>query len=276
MCRWISYTGNSIALDTLLLKPDVSLIDQSLSARMSEEPTNGDGFGVGWFDKHGEPGVYRAIQPAWNDRNLCDLARHIESSMFIAHVRNSTGTPIQQTNCHPFRHGRWLFVHNGLIREFDRVKRDLLMEVAPELFPDIRGSTDSELLFYLALTFGLEHDPLPALERAVGLVEKIGRQHGVEHPLQMTLGLQDGARLFAVRYSSEGRSRSLFHSESILAMREFYPDPEVMDLFSDDARAVVSEPLSDLSGAWIEIPEATSVIVAEGRLEERPFVPRTP
>ena len=104
------------------------------------------------------PALFRSVQPAWADANLGELARHIRSPLFLAHVRATTGTPVQQTNCHPFRCGHWLWAHNGGIREFATVRRDLLFAVDPELFPGIAGSTDSEVMFYLALTFRLEQD----------------------------------------------------------------------------------------------------------------------
>ena len=66
---------------------------------------------------------------------------------------------MQQTNCHPFRYGKWLWVHNGLVRDFHLVKRDLALAVDESLYPYMEGSADSEMLFYLALTFGLEDDP---------------------------------------------------------------------------------------------------------------------
>jgi len=66
---------------------------------------------------------------------------------------------VQQTNCHPFRHGNWLWMHNGLLGDFQRVKRELVLAVDPALYPSIEGSTDSEVFFYLALTMGLEDDP---------------------------------------------------------------------------------------------------------------------
>ena len=65
-------------------------------------------------------------------------------------------------------------MHNGLIREFSEVKRDLALAVDPTLFRAIEGSTDSELFFYLALTLGLEDDPPGAVERAVGFIEETG------------------------------------------------------------------------------------------------------
>ena len=93
------------------------------------------------------------------------------------------------------------------------MRRELMLAVDPSLFDDIAGSTDSEALFYLALTFGLQDDPLGAMERAVGFVEATGREHGIEHPVQMTVGISDGERLWAVRYSTEHQSRTLFVSE---------------------------------------------------------------
>lgn len=165
MCRWLAYFGDPIPIDWFVLQPTHSLLDQSMHARMGATTTNGDGFGLGWYGMSEQPGLYRSVHPAWNDRNLRELATHISSPLFFAHIRASTGTAVQETNCHPFRYGSWLFMHNGLIREFPRVKRDLLLEVEPSLLPAIEGSSDSELLFYLTLTFGLQQEPVAALER---------------------------------------------------------------------------------------------------------------
>ena len=104
------------------------------------------------------------------------------------------------------------------------MKRDLALAVDPSLFPLIEGSTDSELFFFLALTFGLEEDPPAAVARAVGLIEETGRRHGVEHPIQMTVATTDGDTTWAFRYSSERRSRSLFHSTDVSTLRAQYPD----------------------------------------------------
>jgi predicted glutamine amidotransferase len=275
MCRWLAYSGDPIPMELLVLQPVHSLIDQSLHARMGATTTNGDGFGVGWYDgTHERPGVYRSVHPAWNDRNLRELVTHVSSPLFFAHIRASTGTAVQETNTHPFRHGRWLFMHNGLVREFGRVRRDLLLEVAPELIPEIEGSSDSEVLFHLALTYGLEDDPIAALERMVGFVEDVGAAHGVEYPLQMSVAVTDGVRIWAARYSSEGRSRTLFFSTRADVLRERYPDDERFRGLSDEARIVVSEPLGDLEGAWNEVPESHVGIVQPGDDELRPFNPR--
>lgn len=276
MCRWIAYSGGPVYLEELLFKPKHSLIDQSLAARSGETTTNGDGFGVGWYGTGATPGIYKGVQPAWSDENLINLCSQIRSPLFMAHVRATTGTPVQQTNCHPFRYGHWLFQHNGAIKDFQRLKRDLVLAISPDLFSRITGSTDSEVMFFLALTFGLENDVIGAVERMAGFIEDVGRKHGVENPLQMTLAILDGKTLYAFRYSSERRSRTLFHSASIATLREHFPNVSV---FSDDARAVVSEPLGAAESAsqvWVEIPESSAVIVASGAVDIVPLRPRTP
>ena len=276
MCRWLAYSGSTVLIEDLLYKPQHSLIVQSMHATLGVEATNGDGFGLGWYGDQPTPGLFRSTEPAWNDRNLRDLAAHVSSGCVLAHIRASTGSPVQLTNCHPFRHGRWLWVHNGLISGFRAAKRDLAMAVDPSLFPFIDGSTDSELMFYLALSFGLEDDPAEAVARMVGLVESVGRDHGEAFPIQMTVATTDGETLYAFRYSSEGRSRSLFHSTDTATLRQQYPDNPVLHRLSDETRLVVSEPLGDLRGAWREVPEGTCVVVRGGREELRPFGPRVP
>jgi len=276
MCRWLAYSGSPLLLDDLLYQPAHSLIDQSLHSELGVETTNGDGFGVGWYGESDIPAVYKSTEPAWNDRNLRELARSVRSGLVLAHIRASTGTPVQQTNCHPFRHGRWLWMHNGSIARFQDVKRELMLAVDPALYPEIEGSTDSETFFFLALTFGLEDDPPAAVARTIGLVESVGRKHGVEHPFQGTIATTDGESIWAFRYSSEGKSRSLFFSTDVRTLRAIYPEHELLQRLGDEARLVVSEPLGDLKGAWNEVPESSYGVVQAGQDELRPFTPRPP
>ncbi|HWM02227.1 MAG TPA: class II glutamine amidotransferase [Actinophytocola sp.] len=257
----------------LLYKPDNSLVVQSRHSRLGVEPINGDGFGIGWYAALDTPGIYHSTEPAWNDRNLQELSAQATAGRVFAHIRASTGSAVQQTNCHPFRHRRWLWMHNGAINDFLSLKRDLTLAVDPGLFPEIEGSTDSELFFYLALTFGLEDDPPTGVSQAVALIEETGRVHGVEHPIQMTVAVTDGETTWAFRYSSEGKSRSLFHSTDISTLRVQYPDNPMLHELSEDARLVVSEPLGDLVGAWREVPESTCLIVRGGHEELQAFSP---
>jgi len=276
VCRWLAYSGSPIRLEELLLKRDRSLIDQSLHARQGATPTNGDGFGVGWYEEGEGPRVYRSTHPAWNDRNLRELAAGISSPLFFAHIRASTGTAIQETNTHPFRFGNRLWMHNGLIRDFHVVKRELQCAVDDAYFGSIEGTTDSETMFYLALSFGLEDDPVTAVEHMVGFVEETGRKRGIEHPIQMTVATTDGQKIWAFRYSSEHDSRSLYYSTRLETLRALHPELAELAELSDETRVVVSEPLGDLPGAWNEVPESHVGIVEPGEDELRPFRPKAP
>jgi predicted glutamine amidotransferase len=269
MCRWLAYSGSPVLLTRALYSPAHSLIDQSLHSTLGAEATNGDGFGIGWYDDQPTPGVFRSIEPAWNDQNLRELSEHVRSGHFFAHIRAAIGSAVQQSNCHPFRHGRWLFMHNGYIADLPRVKRDLVLAVDESLYAGISGQTDTEILFHLALTFGLEDDPPAAVAQAIGLVEAVGAAKGVQHPFQGTIATTDGERMWVFRYSSEGRSRSLYFTGNIGTLRKLYPEREVLFEVSEDARLVVSEPVGDLPGAWNEVPESSYGVVGAGedRLE---------
>ena len=271
MCRWVAYAGNPIPLEALLFKAEHNLIDQSMSSRSSTTPTNGDGFGVGWYGPRPFPGVFRSLRPAWNDFNLRDLAAQIDSRLFLAHVRASSLATVQETNCHPFRHGRWLFVHNGEIRGIEKLRRDLLLGVDPALFNCIEGTTDSELMFHLALTFGLEADVPNALAKMAGRVEQAAREHGVADPLRMTLGVSDGESVWAVRYASDGKAPTLFCSRDVRDIAELIPD--VAAAIGDQARAIVSEPIGRFSEIWAEVPQGALLHACRGEMAMRPFRP---
>ena len=167
-------------------------------------------------------------------------------------------------------------MHNGYINEFGRIKRDLVLALDPSLYPEIQGQADTEVLFYLALTLGLEDDPPAAVEQAIGLVEAVASRHDVPHPFQGTIATTDGESIWAFRYSSEHNSRSLFYTTDVPTLRKLYPDREELREFSDDARLIVSEPLGDVAGVWNEVPESTRCIVGPGREELQPFRPEAP
>lgn len=276
MCRWLAYSGAPVPLTNVLYTPLHSFIDQSLHSKLGAETTNGDGFGIGWYGAAGEPGVFRSTEPAWNDANLREVSRHISSPLFFAHIRAAIGSSVQQTNCHPFRWEHWLWMHNGFIDGYAKIKRDLAFAVDPSLFALIAGTTDSELLFYLAVTFGLEDDPPAAVAKAIGFVEASGRAAGIDYPFQGTVITSDGESMWAFRYSSEGRSRTLFFNRAVPLLRQEYPEVSILREMSEEARLVVSEPIGNLPGAWVEVPEASCGVVRAGEDELRPFAPEPP
>ncbi len=241
MCRWMAYKGQSIYIEDWLFNSDHSLIEQSKSADMTKYEVNGDGFGIGWYGQKPEPGLFKSIRPAWNNANLKSLAAHVSSPLFLAHVRSATGTPIQETNSHPFQYKNWLMVHNGLIHDFDLVKKELLGHINAEYFPHIIGSTDSEILFYLLLSNGLQKDIHSAVKKVIGLVESIAALHSIKFALRMTLGISDGQSLWAVRFSSSIKSSTLFYS---------------LETVNDSSQLlVVSEPMDEGEICWVPVEE---------------------
>jgi glutamine amidotransferase len=271
MCRWIAYTGSAVPLSELLTCPNHSLIVQSLHATENVGvTTNGDGFGVGWYGEGNDAGIFRDTHPAWNNANLLHLTRHVRSPLFMAHVRAASGTAVQNSNCHPFMFRNWLFQHNGYVPEFQRLKRMMLLDVNPELFPSIEGSTDSEILFFLALTFGLDANPQQALERMVGHVEKIRHRAGSRLPFTLSAAASDGKKLYAIRYATGGNAPTLYHSRHVHALKVVDGSYETLP---DDAVVIVSEPLDELAEHWERIPESSLVIAERGETRVVPFIP---
>ncbi|MEV7610002.1 class II glutamine amidotransferase [Microbacterium sp. NPDC089320] len=279
MCRWLAYSGEPLHPSEVILDTQHSLVAQALNSPLGAETVNGDGFGLGWYPEtpaeSGQkpvPAVFRSTEPAWNDQNLREISTTVRSPLFLSHIRAAAGPPIQQTNCHPFRHENWLFMHNGALADFATVKRDLTFAVDPSLYPEIQGTTDSEVLFHLALTLGLQDDPVAGLGAAIREVERVGHAHGVQFAVQGTFAVSDGTTLWAFRYSSVGRSRSLYHSTDMDTLREMYPDAERLRAFGRRAQVVVSEPLNDLPGVFTEVPESTVSILDDSGYRHEPFL----
>ncbi len=257
-------------MDTLLFRPGNSLIRQSLSAQRSVVPTNGDGFGLGWYGDLPHPGLFRDTMPAWNDANLRSLAEQIRATLFFAHVRASTGTATTRLNCHPFRFGRWLFMHNGKIGGYAKVRRDLELAISPDYYAHREGSTDSEVFFYLLLGNGLAANPPGAFARTVSQVLAIMAAHGVQEPLRMAAAVTDGQNIYALRYSSDGQSPSLFFGEGCgLSVIE----GQVQFEAGEGCVLILSEPLDSVSSSWTEVGEGSFLHAQGGAVAVSRFAP---
>lgn len=84
MCRWVGYQGAPVSLETVPTTTGHSLVHQSQSATESKTVTNGDGFGVAWYDQHTEPGLFRDVLPAWLNPNLKSLGRQVRGHTILA------------------------------------------------------------------------------------------------------------------------------------------------------------------------------------------------
>ncbi len=252
MCRFVAYIGAPVFLTDIVCQPAHSLLHQSLQAERALTVTNGDGFGIGWYGDREEPAVYREVMPAWSDENLLALCQTLRSPLFFAHVRAATGTSIARQNSHPFRHGRWLFMHNGQIGGYAQVRRALEAELPDMLYAARKGATDSELLFLLALARIERGQAVGAAVRAVfDDTVALMLKRGIEAPLRFSAALSDGQRLHVFRLASDAKPPSLY-------------------VRTDDGGTVVaSEPLDDDDGEWRAVPNG-SVLSFEGSTAPRP------
>ncbi|MEZ4414393.1 MAG: class II glutamine amidotransferase [Gemmatimonadota bacterium] len=274
MCRFTLYLGPPIRLSSLLLEPAHSLIRQSTHSREREEPLNGDGFGVGWYapELTPEPAVFRSITPAWNNRNLANLARVVTAPCILAHVRAATQlSGVNEANCHPFRYGPLLCMHNGDVGGFGAVRRPLLASVSDEAFGNVFGSTDSEHVFALIIDeLGRHPEALlgaarlaDAVRSAIWRVVDLVADHGDGAPSYLNVAISDGQSAVVSRFSTDTRhgpeSLYVYRGELYAPDRGRGAPPEA--LAGGPSVVVSSERLTD-DPAWEEVP-ANHLIVVE-------------
>ncbi|RAX39496.1 class II glutamine amidotransferase [Rhizobium tropici] len=255
MCRWAAYRGDPLYLEELVSSPAHSLIEQSHCATRAKTATNGDGFGIAWYGDRPEPGRYRDILPAWSDCNLKSLARQIRSPLFLAHVRAATGGGTRRDNCHPFVFENWSFQHNGQISNFDRLRRPMEAMLDDRLFHARSGTTDSELLFLLAMQFGLTTNPTAAIAQTIGFVEGLSLHLTGSVLVRFTAAFSDGKSLYAIRYATDRKAPTLYAS------------------LVGSGYCLVSEPLNDDVDAWREIPDGSAVLIDDTGVHVTPFQP---
>lgn len=265
MCRFLCYLGPEILLSDLLYRPKNSLILQSYKSKERKEPLNGDGFGVGWYAPQisPTPSVFTSLTPAWNNQNLRRLAEHVKSACLFAHVRAaSPGMRVCEANCHPFQHGRYLWMHNGTIQGFWQIRRRLRSSLPDCLYNAIEGTTDSEHAFAVFLNLlGDAENQHSANEMGEALVKTIAQ---LEHwtakteskaPSYYNVAVTDGRTVAAIRYVSDPtvEPASLYFS----AGRKYQGADGDCELVDCDARekaiVIASERLSEDTDHWIRV-----------------------
>jgi len=281
MCRWLAYTGPEIYMDKLLIKPQHSLLMQSRFARENYVtglanfpdgafPTNGDGFGFGWYGERSIPGQYRELRPAWSDENFTNLARTIKSGLFLAHLRAAYDGMVQRTNSHPFKYHNWLFQHNGEVSDFHLMRRELIFELRPNLFNHVQGTTDTEICFFLALELGMQDDPKRGLQRMTGRIERARQQYNITEPFRLTCAASDGEALYAVRYSSDQQSKTLYLSQGTAALRQI---ESTLDELPNEGHIILSEPLDDCTENWLLLEESSFIEIRDSKVTISKFEP---
>jgi glutamine amidotransferase len=187
------------------------------------------------------------VRPAWSDENLRYLCRHIHSHLYFAHVRASTGTPITRPNCHPFACGRWMFMHNGIIGNWSRMRRMTEALIPDEFYGSRVGTTDSEAVFLAILGAGGDADPVGATARVLAQLTEMASTDGIKEPLRFTAALSNGCDLFAFRYAAHDKANSLYYRQS------------------GGNVVVVSEPLDSDRDLWTPVPPDRALIALAGK-----------
>lgn len=257
MCRFIAYHGKKpVQLKMILTEWPNSLISQSRLAKESTTCINGDGFGIGWYNREidDEPAIFRSVRPAWNDANLNSLASKVLSKCCVAHIRASTVGDVALANCHPFGYKEFLFVHNGTIYNFSQIRRKLVCGMSDPYFSQIKGQTDSEHLFFKMME---ELDKKEAvttkalfetLQSTINYLNHLFQLEGAPANFRINSVLTNGEIMAVIRYShlAETLPHTLYYSTEAIP----------------DAIMVASEKLTDSDTLWKEIP-ANHVLLIE-------------
>ncbi|MDJ0568316.1 MAG: ergothioneine biosynthesis protein EgtC [Pleurocapsa sp. MO_192.B19] len=253
MCRLLGYLGSSIQLDRILIKPEHSLIVQSYQPReMTAGLLNADGFGIGWYhpEEQNPPYIYRNVLPIWNDANLPQIGRYIQSNCFLGYVRSATSNlSVDIINCQPFAQQNLLFVHNGYIDDFRKtLYRPIRNNLSDFAYQRIEGTTDSEHIFALIVN-ELENSDRLSLQQALSntIIHLAKLSQPDEINFSANIVLSNGKELAACRYSNREESPTLYYIKD-------------NSLYSE-AVIVASEPMFE--GNWISCPEKSIIGVGE-------------
>ncbi len=280
MCRFVFYQGRPIRLGSLITDPKHALIYQSFKSKERDEPLNGDGFGLAWYNPSmsDQPGLFKSISPAWSNNNLQELSRIIESPCIMAHVRAATqGLNVTETNCHPFKWKNMAFMHNGDVAGFSKIKRALINTLGDEAYNQIKGTTDSEHFFAVLIDEVLKEkeenvsQKLPfIMERTVRRVLNVCKAHSVSTHSYLNMVLSDGHSAIVARITTDKpeRADSLYINLGRKYVCEegycYMKDPGEYE----KAVIVSSEPLSQDPG-WEPVPVNTLLLIKEAKVVER-------
>jgi len=271
-----------VQLSHLLTKPAHSVINQAFSPKLRidlRNPINGDGFGVGWYDSNydeelgSQPCIFTSVTPAWNNANLSRLADKIKSPLVFAHVRATTAGTLSEDNCHPFRYGKLMFMHNGGIAEFSKVKRRLQQSLPDDIFNVPQGNTDSEWAFALYLSklpdanaSSFTPDVLKdAMLKTIATFNEFAREFSITEPSLMNFCVTDGETVVVTRYisSKADEAASLWFSSGT-SFYEYAKGGHYKMSKADKRENIImvaSEPLTFESADWMEIRTNYMVVI---------------
>jgi glutamine amidotransferase len=279
MCRFAAYLGHPVLMEQVLVKPINSIVMQSISARESSIPTNGDGFGIGWYapEIDNKPAVFTSTSPAWSDMNLLHLTSKVKSPCFFAHVRAASIGGVNSYNCHPFLYGDWMLMHNGDTFDFISVKRHLRHLLDDDIYHQIQGETDSEHIFALFLQRSKGQDltnisvVADILAETLYEVRQLIHQFGKLGTSYFNICITDGKRIIASRYCTDKQQALTLHYSQ--GSQFVFKSGRYHMLKEGEKKACVliaSEKLTDIEAEWHDVPANHMLLIdASHNLELR-------
>jgi len=192
------------------------------------------GWGVAVHTPGGGWSVHRQARAAFQDDDFAVAAEGV-GTVLLAHVRQGTVGAVATRNTHPFRRGRWVFMHNGTI-ESTAWMRD---RHSASRLDEVEGQTDSEQLFAWLLSrldaAGLTDAPCGADTDRV-LTAALREARDTRGGGAINVVLSDGRTLYAHRWG-----RTLFLREEAGATISVASEPE------------------DSAAGWSEVAEGSLV-----------------
>jgi gamma-glutamyl hercynylcysteine S-oxide hydrolase len=236
MCRHLAYLGPAATLRSMLIDPPYGLYKQAWAPRFQKPGAiNADGFGVGWYpDGDHSPVRYRQAVPIWTDESFYEISAVTRTGAVLGAIRNATPrTSHGPAAAAPFKHGRWLFSHNGAVNGWPESTAALAATLPAVSLLELEARVDSALLW--ALVLHRLREGLAPTEALAGTAEAL---HAAGVTGRFNLLLTDGRTIAATT-----AGHTLYYRRT------------------PDSVTVASEPGDDEPG-WIEVPRDGSLVTA--------------
>lgn len=288
MCRILSYLGKPIVVEELLYEPDNSFIKQSYNPKYMSYLLNLAGFGLAAWDTSSQdpkfPYIYKTSRLPFYDGNLKNLSSKITPTCFLAHIRGisySEKQVVSDQNVHPFifQHTNVVLAHNGSLADFDHMRYDLLDYVKDDYKKEIHGTTDSEWIYAVFLSQLPEplatyntNDIIKAIIETLKILHQVRLKHKIAITSPVNLVISNGEFIAATRFvfdygwqpldtppSTHFSYHSLWYTYG--ESYGFY-DNEYKMKWGNQKNSIIiaSEPLTEDTTTWIELPEYTLIV----------------
>ncbi|MHB1948013.1 MAG: class II glutamine amidotransferase [Gammaproteobacteria bacterium] len=289
MCRVISYLGFPILAEELLYKPDNSFIKQSYNPKYMSYLLNLAGFGMIAWDKSSHdpktPFIYKTTELPFYDENLRNLSLKITPRCLLAHLRGvqySDKQVVSQQNVHPFKFAttNLALAHNGALIDFEKMKFSLLDYILPDYQKNIHGTTDSEWIYAVFISQLAQQtkdsysvkEIIHAISETLRILQHVRQKHNICIASPVNLFITDGEFIAATRFvfdygwqpldtppSTHFSYHSLWYTYG--ERYGFYDNQYKMKGSRRKSSIIIaSEPLTEDTSTWIEIPEYTLIV----------------